>query len=260
MWPALLGVGSSILSGLGSYFGQSSANAANAKEAARTREFNAAEAEKNRAFQADQSATAYQRKVKDLLAAGLNPALAYEGGGAQAMSGSAASGTPARFESAAGAGVSSAQRAVDLKSVVEQRAQQRAQSAAQVSETLARTKLTNAQADQVGMYMGAGLRELEARGDSSAQAATRAAAEAANIRQTLEARMALMQAQTLSATASADAARALVPMRGHEATLLELGIPAARNAAGAANTVWGRNVSPYLNDAKVLKTLFTPWR
>lgn len=76
-----------------SYMGQQSANAANA-----------AEAEKQRQWQERMRATQYQTAVKDMIAAGLNPMLAYQQGGAGTPSGAVS----AAYQNSLGQGVSSA--------------------------------------------------------------------------------------------------------------------------------------------------------
>ena len=81
-----------IIGGVGSYFGQQSANQANA-----------AMADKQMQFQKESRETAYQTAVEDMKKAGLNPMLAYQQGGAGNQPGA-----QAQMHSALGAGVTSA--------------------------------------------------------------------------------------------------------------------------------------------------------
>jgi len=112
MFDWLTGPVASVASGVAGFLGQQDTNAANQ-----------ANAQAQMDFQERMSNSAYQRQVKDMESAGLNPMLAYvKGGGASSPSGSMAT-----YQNPAAAGVSSAL------------------SSAQVSQTHAQTKQTSAQ-------------------------------------------------------------------------------------------------------------------
>jgi len=95
---AVKSVAAPIISGGLSFLGQQSANAANK-----------AMAEQQMAFQREMSNTSYQRAVADMMAAGLNPMLAYAQGGA-----STPTGQSAVMQNALGAGATSGQQAYQL--------------------------------------------------------------------------------------------------------------------------------------------------
>lgn len=68
------------------------ANKLNQESAEKAMQFSSTEAQKNREWQEYMSNTSYQRAVKDMMAAGINPILAYSQGGASTPSGATGSG------------------------------------------------------------------------------------------------------------------------------------------------------------------------
>lgn len=90
-------------------------NRAQRREAATARKFNAAEALKNRQFQERMSNTAWRRGMADMRAAGINPMLAIDKGGASTPGGAGASGPMAQMVNELGPATSGAMDAVRLK-------------------------------------------------------------------------------------------------------------------------------------------------
>lgn len=121
-----------------------------AMQAENANAFAAAEAQKTRDFQADQAATQYQRGVKDMQSAGLNPALAYGQGGASAMQGATASPSMPSGEAATGSGRGVP---VSLSDIMQSAlmAKQVEKTEAEIGETEARTENLQTQSKYVGL-------------------------------------------------------------------------------------------------------------
>lgn len=258
MWGALI---PAAVSAVGGIIGGQQQNAANAREAARQRAFNAAEAQKTRDWETEMSNTAYQRKNKDLIAAGLNPALAYGSPGAATPSGPAASASPARMENVLSpgltAGVSTAMSVLDYQ-------QRAATAAAERAKIMAETKATDTQRMQSEMMFGLSMDKVRSEIFGNNARGIESKSRADEIEKLVDARLEALHAEIRHSIASAyekyettresmsrrkyiDSHRGLTDV---QARLLRLGIPRAEADAWAAGTPFGKYVSPFMNDAR----------
>lgn len=228
MWPQILGAGASLLGGLIGYKGTADTNSANARQVAQTNAFNAAEAQRNRDFQERMSDTQYQRAVADMRAAGLNPALAYQQGGAGTPGGSSASGTAARYENPG------AQIGQTVSNTVA--------NALEAAQAIATIEKTNTEAAVNRAEYGKRSYELPYVPRRAQADTERAEADTDVAKRTIDPRVAAVdKANQLTSSTARDYQAS--------ATLKELAAPQARNAANVQNSWFMKYVAPYLDTA-----------
>lgn len=118
------GIAGGLVSGGLNLIGGILTNEANKDMAQSASSASAAEAQKNRDWQTEMSNTAYQRAVKDLGSAGLNPMLAYQQGGASTPSGATGLAFQSTYQNALGSAVEAFHGARRTSADVEQKGSQ----------------------------------------------------------------------------------------------------------------------------------------
>lgn len=237
---SLLNSAGSLAGGAFGYAGQSGANEMNLQIAREATAFNAAEAEKNRNWQGAMSSTAVQRATADYQAAGLNPMLAYQQGGASSGSGAMAQAAhPPKVESA----IASAFQGAKISGEIQNMKVSNQKIAAE--RDLLRTEAAKVAQDTITSYHSA----------EQSKAHEQVLIQEANVRVAEYFRLVEEQKRVKSEADKAEFyTKHIQPLeweiKMYEAQLKLYELPGAKNKSTAEGTWWKENVSPFLTDAE----------
>lgn len=109
------GIGNAVLGGIPGIIGGIGSALLDRSSARQQQGFNAGEAQKQRDFEERMSSTSWQRGVADMRAAGINPLLSFEQGGASTPGGAAASGQAADYGNVVSSALQAQQFAAQMK-------------------------------------------------------------------------------------------------------------------------------------------------